>query len=134
MRGGDTDTNAAITGTLLGAAHGIDAMPCQPAGAKPSSPAARNQGNPEYIAPGPRPSGRWMRCFLLDAWWNSADTRVRPWCGVPATAWGTVAGIRNLTSTYSGLKDGMRGAGHDKDGSTWPPHMLHFHPSHTYIS
>jgi hypothetical protein len=29
MRGGDTDTNAAIAGALLGAAHGIDAVPAQ---------------------------------------------------------------------------------------------------------
>jgi len=29
MRGGDTDTNAAIAGALLGAAHGLDAIPAQ---------------------------------------------------------------------------------------------------------
>lgn len=29
MRGGDTDTNAAICGALLGAVHGLDAMPVQ---------------------------------------------------------------------------------------------------------
>jgi len=29
MRGGDTDTNAAICGALLGAVHGIDAIPAQ---------------------------------------------------------------------------------------------------------
>jgi ADP-ribosyl-[dinitrogen reductase] hydrolase len=28
-RGGDTDTNAAITGALLGAVHGRDAVPAQ---------------------------------------------------------------------------------------------------------
>jgi ADP-ribosylglycohydrolase len=44
MRGGDTDTNAAICGALLGAVHGIDAIPkrwveailrCQPQAGKP---------------------------------------------------------------------------------------------------
>ena len=29
MRGGDTDTNAAIAGALLGAVHGRDAVPAQ---------------------------------------------------------------------------------------------------------
>jgi ADP-ribosylglycohydrolase len=29
MRGGDTDTNAAICGALLGAVYGLDAIPCQ---------------------------------------------------------------------------------------------------------
>ena len=29
MRGGDTDTNAAICGALLGAVHGIDALPAR---------------------------------------------------------------------------------------------------------
>ncbi len=29
MRGGDTDTNAAIAGALLGAVHGLDALPGQ---------------------------------------------------------------------------------------------------------
>ena len=29
MRGGDTDTNAAIAGTLLGAVHGRDAVPAR---------------------------------------------------------------------------------------------------------
>lgn len=29
MRGGDTDTNAAITGALLGAVHGRDSVPVQ---------------------------------------------------------------------------------------------------------
>jgi len=29
MRGGDTDTNAAICGALLGAVHGIEAVPSQ---------------------------------------------------------------------------------------------------------
>jgi len=29
MRGGDTDTNAAICGALLGAVHGVEAIPSQ---------------------------------------------------------------------------------------------------------
>ncbi len=29
MRGGDTDTNAAICGALLGAVYGLDAIPVQ---------------------------------------------------------------------------------------------------------
>jgi hypothetical protein len=29
MRGGDTDTNAAICGALLGAVYGLDAIPAQ---------------------------------------------------------------------------------------------------------
>jgi len=29
MRGGDTDTNAAIAGALLGAVYGLDAIPAQ---------------------------------------------------------------------------------------------------------
>ncbi len=29
MRGGDTDTNAAICGALLGAVYGLDAVPAQ---------------------------------------------------------------------------------------------------------
>lgn len=53
MRGGDTDTDAAITGALLGAVHGIDAVParwrdtilaCRP-----------EQGRPGVHRPRPRP-------------------------------------------------------------------------------
>lgn len=54
MRGGDTDTNAAIAGALLGAVHGFDALPerwtqailaCNPS---PDNPKAANPRPQEY--------------------------------------------------------------------------------------
>lgn len=54
MRGGDTDTNAAIAGALLGAVHGFDALPkrwtqailaCRPS---PDNPKAANPRPQEY--------------------------------------------------------------------------------------
>ena len=74
MRGGDTDTNAAICGALLGAVHGVDAVPDQwrqaVLGCRPEA------GNRACANRAPRSSGPWTR-------WNSrcdssAWTRLDP--------------------------------------------------------
>ena len=54
MAGGDTDTNAAIAGALLGAVHGRDAVPTRWRSAVLTCRASR-----DYGAPKPRPETYW---------------------------------------------------------------------------
>jgi ADP-ribosylglycohydrolase len=55
MHGGDTDTNAAIAGALLGAIHGASAIPCQ---WKEAILTCRPQEGMPYVHH-PRPRGFW---------------------------------------------------------------------------
>jgi ADP-ribosylglycohydrolase len=54
MAGGDTDTNAAIAGALLGAVHGRDAVP-----ARWRSAVLTCRASGDYPAPTPRPETYW---------------------------------------------------------------------------
>jgi len=58
MRGGDTDTNAAICGALLGAVHGRDAIPGN--GSNPCSSADLKRGTRMLDILVPSVSGLWM--------------------------------------------------------------------------
>jgi ADP-ribosylglycohydrolase len=51
MRGGDTDTNAAIVGALVGAVHGVDAFP--PQWIRSLETCRPEEGNPEVRHPRP---------------------------------------------------------------------------------
>ncbi len=75
MRGGDTDTNAAIAGALLGAVYGRDAIPeqwiskllnCRP-----------QAGQPHVRHPRPECFVRWMPCISHDAWSKVGKIRMR---------------------------------------------------------
>ncbi len=58
MRGGDTDTNAAICGALLGAVCGRESIPAS--GSIASKTAAQRPDSPEYATHARNASGRWM--------------------------------------------------------------------------
>ncbi len=62
MRGGDTDTNAAICGALLGAVHGRNAVPAN--GSNPCSNAAPQRDSRMCAIPGPSVSGPWTHWSL----------------------------------------------------------------------
>jgi hypothetical protein len=92
MRGGDTDTNAAICGALLGAAHGLDALP-----------------------------NRW-KSVILDCRplkLRSGIAHPRPRCFWPVDALELATALTLSPALLECLRKGLTPLAHDKPGSVY---------------